>query len=343
MSGPFGRFRDLPEGPEMIVLPAGRFRMGSPPDEPGRCADPQEGPVREMRIARPFAIAAEPVTRGLFARFVAETAFAHRGIVRRHADGGWRPDPARGFEDPGFPQTDEHPAVGLCWLDAVALAAWLSRRTGRRYRLPSEAEWEYAARAGTETAFWWGATIGPDQANADFRAGFAGRPPAGVVRGGTCPVRSFAANPWGLWQTSGNVWEWCADGFSPQLAGLPGDGRPAAGRRPGLRALRGGSFLNGPWNLRNACRLGDPDGFRHVSFGVRLACDVAEDTSAGGTTIASRSHKRPNSSGAPMRRQAMVLAAISERIRLRSQCRPIDWRRRSRAPEATRMSFRPSG
>ena len=137
-------------------------------------------------------------------------------------------------------------------------------------------------RAGTETAFWWGATIGPDQANADFRAGFAGRPPAGVVRGGTCPVRSFAANPWGLWQTSGNVWEWCADGFSPQLAGLPGDGRPAAGRRPGLRALRGGSFLNGPWNLRSACRLGDPDGFRHVSFGVRLACDVAEDTSAGG-------------------------------------------------------------
>lgn len=275
MSGPLGRFRDLPEGPEMIVLPAGRFRMGSPPDEPGRCADPQEGPVRDMRVARPFAIAAAPVTRGLFARFVAETGLAHRGIIRADAEGRWREDPARGFEDPGFPQAEDHPAVGLSWHDAVALAAWLAGRTGHGYRLPSEAEWEYAARAGTTTAFWWGETIGPEHANADFRAGFAGRPPAGLALGGTCPVRRYAPNPWGLWQTSGNVWEWCADGYASRLADLPEDGSPAEGDRPGWRVLRGGSFLNGPWNLRNACRLGDPAGFRHASFGVRLACDAA--------------------------------------------------------------------
>lgn len=276
MSGPRGRFRDLPEGPEMLLLPAGRFRMGSPPDEPGRSADPQEGPQREMRIARPFAIAAEAVTRALFSRFAAETGLVHRGIVRCHADGAWRADPTRGFDDPGFPQADDHPAVGLSWHDAAALAAWLARRTGRGYRLPSEAEWEYAARAGTETAFWWGGSVAPGHANADFRAGFAGSAPAGVFRGGTSPVRSHAPNPWGLWQTSGNVWEWCADGYEARLADLPGDGSPARGERAGWRALRGGSFLNGPWNLRNACRLGDPAGFRHVSFGVRLACDAAD-------------------------------------------------------------------
>ncbi len=173
---PCGRFRDLPEGPEMILLPPGRFRMGSPAGEPGRCPDPQEGPQREMRIARPFAIAAETVTRALFARFVAETGVRHRGIVRRRADGTWGPDPERGFEDPGFPQAEDHPAVGLCWHDAVALAAWMARRTGRAYRLPTEAEWEYAARAGTTTAFWWGDGVGPDRANADFRWGFAGQP-----------------------------------------------------------------------------------------------------------------------------------------------------------------------
>ncbi|MCX8135240.1 MAG: formylglycine-generating enzyme family protein [Roseococcus sp.] len=274
MSGPLGRFRDLPEGPEMILLPAGDFAMGSAPGEPGRCPDPQEGPRRAMRILRPFAIAAEPVTRGLFARFAADSGLLHRGVVRRHADGGGRPDPDRGFEDPGFPQAEDHPAVGLSWHDAVAIADWMARRTGRPYRLPSEAEWEYAARAGTRTAFWWGETIGPGQANADFREGYAGRPPAGVFRGGTCPVRQFAPNPWGLWQSSGNVWEWCADGFSEALDRLPGDGAAAPARGTALRVLRGGSFLNGPWNLRNACRLGDPAGFRHVSFGVRLACDV---------------------------------------------------------------------
>lgn len=274
MTVPLGRFRDLPEGPEMILLPPGRFRMGSPAGEPGRCPDPQEGPPREMRIARPFAIAAETVTRALFARFVAETGVRHRGIVRRRADGTWVPDPHRGFEDPGFPQAEDHPAVGLCWHDAVALAAWMARRTGRAYRLPTEAEWEYAARAGTTTAFWWGDGIGPDRANADFRWGFAGQPASGIWRGGTCAVREFAPNPWGLWQTAGNVWEWCADGFTTSLARLPPDGRPAAGDRPGWRTLRGGSFLNGPWNLRSACRLGDPEGFRHASFGLRLACDV---------------------------------------------------------------------
>jgi formylglycine-generating enzyme required for sulfatase activity len=284
MSGPLGRFRDLPEGPEMILLPAGRFLMGSPPDEPGCCPDPQEGPRREMRIARPFAIAAEPVTRGVFARFVRETRLMHHGIVRLHPDGGWRPDPDRGFEDPGFPQEDDHPAVGLSWHDAAALAAWLARRTGRPYRLPSEAEWEYAARAGTRTAFWWGETIGPAQANADFREGHAGLPPAGVFRGGTCPAQDFPPNPWGLRQTSGNVWEWCADGFAQRLDQLPPDGTPAPSVEPGWRVLRGGSFLNGPWNLRNACRLGDPAGFRHVSFGMRLACSVDQEATSVGST-----------------------------------------------------------
>lgn len=269
-----GSFRDQADLPAMIVLPAGHFRMGSPDHEPGRVPDPHEGPQREMRIGKAFAIADVPVTRALFRRFVTDSGIVHRGVVRCHDDGTWRADPARGFENPGFAQFDDHPAVGLSWHDAHSCAAWVASRTGRRYRLPSEAEWEYAARATTTGAFWWGNDISPSNANCDFRAGYAGRPPTGSWQGGTCAVWAFPANPFGLRQTSGNVWEWCADVFCTTLAALPGDGVPALGNETGARVLRGGSFLNGPWNLRSACRLGDPEGFRHASFGVRLACDT---------------------------------------------------------------------
>jgi formylglycine-generating enzyme required for sulfatase activity len=261
----------------MIRLPAGTVLVGSPDDERGRCPGDREGPQRAIAIARPFALAVTPVTRADFDIFARETGFAVGGVVAADAKGDWSRDEMRTFRDPGFPQEGDHPVVGIGWPDAVAYAAWLSAETGRSFRLPSEAEWEYAARAGTTAAFWWGDAIGPDDANCDHRHGYGGRAPAGGWRGGTCPVRSYRPNPWGFYQMAGNVWEWCADDHAPRLADLPSDGAPFRSGLPDAdRTLRGGSYLNGPWNLRSACRLADPPAFRHASFGFRLACSLSD-------------------------------------------------------------------
>lgn len=266
-----------PSAIEMVHLPAGSFLMGSPDDEHGRSPGDLEGPRRAIVIAAPFALAVTPVTRADFEIFARETGFAAGGVVAADANGAWSRDDTRTFRDPGFPQAADHPVVGIGWPDAVAYAVWLSARTGRLYRLPGEAEWEYAARAGTTTPFWWGDTIGPDDANCDHRHGYGRQAPAGGWRGGTCPVRTYRPNPWGFFQTAGNVWEWCADDHAPHLADLPCDGAPfCSGHAAADKTLRGGSYLNGPWNLRSACRLGDPPGFRHASFGFRLACSLSD-------------------------------------------------------------------
>lgn len=260
---------------EMAVIPAGRFMMGSPEDEPGRVPGRIEGPRREIVFSQPFAIGVSAVTVGAYREFARKTRYRSGGIVVRGKDGQWALDPGLTFENPGIVQTVDHPVVGIGWEDAVAFTCWLSIETGRAYRLPSEAEWEYAARAGTTTAFWWGNTIGSHDANCDHRYGFGGREPGNSFIGGTSHVLAYAPNRWGLYQTSGNVWEWCADDYSTDLAALPNDGRAFTsdeGARP--KSLRGGSFLNGPWNLRCANRLGDPPDFRHVSFGFRLACSL---------------------------------------------------------------------
>lgn len=266
-----------PRAIAMIRLPAGAFLLGSPDGEHGRCPGGLEGPQRAIAIAAPFALAITPVTRAEFEVFARETGFAAVGVVAADAKGDWSRDELRTFHDPGFPQEGDHPVVGIGWPDAVAYAAWLSAETGRLFRLPSEAEWEYAARAGTTTAFWWGDAIGSDDANCDHRHGYGGLAPAGGWRGGTCPVHNYRPNPWGFYQMAGNVWEWCADDHSPRLADLPSDGAPfRSGLLGAHRTLRGGSYLNGPWNLRSACRLGDPPAFRHASFGFRLACSFCD-------------------------------------------------------------------
>ena len=227
------RLRDGSDGPAMIVIPAGEFWMGSPESEKGRSSDERR---HRVKIERPFAIGQYAVTFDEYDRFCAATK-------REKPEDRW----GRG----------NRPVIHVSWHDAVDYFEWLSAQTGRAYRLPTEAEWEYAARAGTDTAFWWGDSITTDQANYDGN------------HSGTVPVDWFQPNPWGLYQVHGNVWEWtgsCYDenygGAEMQFAGKNEDG-PLAGR--------GGSWLNQPAGVRSALR--DRGGPTHSDddLGFRLA------------------------------------------------------------------------
>lgn len=216
------RFRDCPACPELVVLPSGRFVMGSPVGEEGR--DPDEGPQREVQVRSPLAIAVLEVT---FAEW--DACVADRMCTHRPTDEGW----GRG----------SRPVINVSWADTQVFVAWLTRRSGRVYRLLTEAEWEYAARAGSQAAFPYGPTLAPDQANFGHRLGR------------TTPTGSYAANPWGLYDMMGNVWEWVSDCWTESYRAAPGD---ASVRSSPLqcaqRVMRGGSWRNERGLLRSAAR-----------------------------------------------------------------------------------------
>jgi formylglycine-generating enzyme required for sulfatase activity len=150
--------------------------------------------------------------RGEFAAFVAATGHKTDGACWTHTDTEWKERADRNWSSPGFMQNDRHPVVCVTWDDAKAYAAWLSKKTGKTYRLPSEAEREYATRAGTTTPFWWGSAISPQQANYNGTADpYQGGGSKGEWRKATVPVDGFKANPWGLYNVHGNVWEWTED------------------------------------------------------------------------------------------------------------------------------------
>ena len=254
--------RDGGEGPRMRVLPAGRFLMGSPEDEPGRFSN--EGPRHEVRIERRFALGVTEVTFDDYDRFARATG---RTLPE---DEGW----GRG----------NRPVINVSWEDARAYAAWLGEQTGQRYRLPSEAEWEYAARAGTRTRYFWGD---------DPEAGQACRFANGYDRTGktkhdfpwphfdcedgaanTAPVDRYDRNAFGLADMLGNVWEWTADCWHENYANAPLDGtawREADGGDCGQRVVRGGGWDFRPENLRAAFRFRVPSGVAVVNLGFRVA------------------------------------------------------------------------
>jgi formylglycine-generating enzyme required for sulfatase activity len=245
-------FTDAPVAPEMIVVPSGAFMMGSPPDETER--RDSEGPRHPVTIAEPFAIGRCAVTFAEWDAFVA----AERG-ARRPGDEGW------GRED--------RPVINVDWDDAKAYVAWLRKVTGKDYRLLTEAEWEYASRAGTETPFWWGSSISTDQANYDGNYTYRGGT-KGEYQKKTLPVKSFAPNPWGLYQVHGNVWEWTEDGWHDNHANKPDDLKASA--RPWtagstVRVLRGGSWDYYPDWLRSANRFRSTPGLRSNRLGFRVA------------------------------------------------------------------------
>ena len=263
------RFPDFDaKGPELVLLPTGRFQMGSPEHErkiamaSGSQSSwlARELPQHWVGIDRPIAMGRYPVTVGEWRAFVQAT--------------GWRPGGEVDWDAPGFAQTDRHPVVGVNWFDAIRYVRWLSEATGKSYRLPSEAEWEYACRAGTKTAFSFGDRITTDQANYDGNFTYNGGP-RGEYRRGTTPVGTFPANPWGLFDMHGNVWEWVQDVVHDNYDGAPLDGSAwEEGGDQARRILRGGSWLYNPRYLRAALRNGFSAALSNDIVGFRVVRDL---------------------------------------------------------------------
>ena len=227
----------------MVVVPAGRFRMGCLSDD--GCFD-DEKPVREVVIAS-FALSKHEVT---FAQWDA--------CVSGGGCGSHRPD------DEDWGRADR-PVVNVSWEDAQSYVSWLSRETGEAYRLPTEAEWEYAARAGTTTKYSWGNEIGVNRANCYGDN-------CGDQWKNTAPVGSFPANAWGLHDMHGNVWEWVQDCWNGSYAGAPVDGSAWMSGDCSRRVVRGGSWVSlNPRFLRAANRYRFTTGDRIIISGFRVA------------------------------------------------------------------------
>ena len=270
---PGRRFRDCDACPEMVVVPAGSFMMGSPPGEEGRYDN--EGPVHRVSIAEPLAVGVHEVTRGEFARFVRETS-------RSMGNACWVWDSNEGkaversglnWRNPGA-QADRHPVVCVNWDDAQAYVRWLSRETGERYRLLSESEWEYVARAGTRTARYWGESESGQCRHgngADASTTFDWRVSCSDGHARTSPVGSYTKNGFGLHDVLGNAWEWVQDCWNEDYAGAPGNGRAWERGDCSRRVARGGSWVSTPRYLRSANRSGSSTGDRGSGLGFRIA------------------------------------------------------------------------
>jgi formylglycine-generating enzyme required for sulfatase activity len=246
---PGGPFRDCAECPEMVVVPPGEFMMGSSDREVG--ADTDEGPQHKVRIAQPFALGRFEVT---FEEWDA--------CVAGGGCGGYRPD------DTGWGR-GRQPVINVSWNDAKTYARWLSGKSGQTYRLPSEAEWEYATRTGTTTPFWTGATISTEQANYDGTVNRYG--PNGENRQRTVAAGSLPANLWGLHEVHGNVWEWVEDCYQDRYKYTPADGSPWVLGGCLSRVVRGGSWYDFPQYLRAAGRVHFAPEFRSKGTGLRVA------------------------------------------------------------------------
>jgi formylglycine-generating enzyme required for sulfatase activity len=238
---PRDEFAECKKGcPTLVVVPAGSFTMGSPESEKGK---DDERPQHEVTFAKPFAVGKFDVT------FAEWDACVEAGACPRASDGGW----GRGGR----------PVINVSWDDTKLYVAWLSRLTGKEYRLLSEAEWEYAARAGTTTRYYWGDDIGKGDANCDgcgsqwdFKQ--------------TAPVGSFKPNAFGLYDMHGNVLRWVEDCYHSSYTAAPSDGSAWTTGDCSSRVLRGGNWSGDEWVLRSAFRVGNPNDFRDDGRGFRL-------------------------------------------------------------------------
>jgi formylglycine-generating enzyme required for sulfatase activity len=261
------KLKDGSLGPKMVVIPKGSFRMG---DIQGGGYD-NEKPVHKVTINYDFAMSQYEVTKGEFAQFIQATSYqtdAEKGYGCYGWTGSkWEQKKEFNWRNVGFEQENNHPAVCLSWNDAKAYTKWLSEQTGHECRLPTEAEWEYAARAGTETKYWWGNEGSHEYMNF---FGTSGKDKWKY----TSPVGSFKANPFGLYDMNGNVWEWCEDSWHDNYNGAPTDGSAWKKSNENRSLLRGGSWYNVANRCRSANRLRSYRDVRLSNGGVRLVCGV---------------------------------------------------------------------
>jgi formylglycine-generating enzyme required for sulfatase activity len=232
-------FRDCPDCVELVVVPGGEFQMGSN-------AKPAEAPIHKVAIKKDFAIGRREVTFAEWDRCVAA--------------GGCKYSPP----DPAWGRGNE-PVTNVSWDDAKEFVAWLIKTTGKPYRLPSEAEWEYAARGGSTTPYSWGKDIGTGRAQCADCGGETGKPSV---------VGSFRPNAFGLYDTAGNAAEWMEDCWNPSYKGAPADGSAWSSGDCSLHVLRGGSFADKAAALRSSARFRYDEDVRYYANGLRVARDV---------------------------------------------------------------------
>ncbi|CAG0942313.1 Formylglycine-generating enzyme [Gammaproteobacteria bacterium] len=276
--------QDCAQCPALVVIPPGEFLMGAPGGEEGR----PEGPVHKVHIGKPFALGQVEVTQAQFAAFIGASGHVMAGGCQVW-QGEWRTPPDADWTNPGYGRApfDDEPVACVSWNDAQAYVQWLSQRTGRHYRLPSEAEWEYAARAGSTAAYYWvdqgadadsGACAYANVYDASgARANGFSWAPFGCDDGHAqaAPVGSYLPNAFGLHDMIGNVWEWTADCYqAPYPATLvDGSAVQAAQGSCERRAVRGGSWITRPSRQRVSFRGRDPVDARYSFFGFRVAAD----------------------------------------------------------------------
>jgi formylglycine-generating enzyme required for sulfatase activity len=277
-------FQDCETCPEMVVLPAGEFMMGSPASEVGRVD--VEGLPRRVVIPKRIAIGKFEVTVEQMSIFMTETGMNIGGSCRRLVNPERSPPtwsgPEASLEHPGFEITGSHPAVCISWHEAQSYVAWLQRRTGKPYRLPTEAEWEYAARAGRATRYSFGNnenTLCDYARFADLNSQFGWHDAchSELVAYGAAPVGSLKPNPWGVFDMHGNVWEWVEDCWTPNPLEIPVDG--SAFSRPGnceIGVMRGGSFSSSSLMVRSAIRSPMRTAQHYFNAGLRVALTLGD-------------------------------------------------------------------
>ncbi len=257
-------------GPKMVRIPAGSFtslrsvtsyRMG---DIQGG-GDSDEKPVHRVSVGK-FAMGMYEVTKGQFSKFVNATGYRTDAEKQGSCFTWIGNSSGKNWRNLGFSQNNNHPVTCISWNDATAYAKWLSNQTGNKYRLPTEAEWEYAARAGTETKYWWGNDIGRNKANCDGCG-------SQWDNKQTAPVGSFSANKFGLYDTSGNVWEWTCSEKTDKYNGKEKNCINKNSNKN--RVLRGGSWYNRPRNVRTANRFRNTPDFRGDRNGFRVVVMAA--------------------------------------------------------------------
>ncbi|MGA8574295.1 MAG: formylglycine-generating enzyme family protein [Candidatus Cybelea sp.] len=270
---PGAPFQDCADCPAMVVVAAGSFVMGSSAAQKawaaahgGNLASVADEAPQHTVVIHSFALGAYDVTRDEYSAFIRSSRYQEANGCGRDSF-KWSEQVDLSWQHPGFSQSGSDPAVCVSWQDAQAYIAWLNKKIagtsgGGKYRLPTEAEWEYAARAGSTTLFWWGDDGGVASDHAWYKENSGGR---------TQPVGMKGANAFGLYDIVGNVWQWTQDCYGASYANAPADGRAVETTANCLRVDRGGSWLYPAWLLRSSTRERNPAQFRDRIMGFRVA------------------------------------------------------------------------